>query len=473
MGNTFSVTGFYRNKSIPSDWSGLPEEYEALKSLMYEYMDKNNELYQMLYGVYGALKKSNGPRYAREFVEYGYIELINEIIKKKYLNYDILSMAFTVLRNIIDAFYESGYTMVNECMCLKVVSEVVQKLVKKDSLICATTFMSTLAQFYTSNNDIDVNDLYPQLLKLMQKHHDNITICSSVMTIFTFTLNPGNVNNIPTFLKSGGMEKVFWLLSEYPTNDTITFGCFKAFGILSFSRDGARDIVQMGGIEAIVEYIRTRRDPETLCISLHSLQGILWESTSTRLRALNLGIVDAIRNVVNVPGQSEFYPGFVGLCLATLFSVDPTFKRDSEREVAYGIVNSIPIGTNERVRRRLEHSRSIIRRVEDPRACECRKARVCSRTRIRKCGGHGGFMYCDVCGTPQFLFRCFTCGDSLKVYCLACKERCHKGHKGETFFFAANCDCENSKCCSPPPMSSSSSPPVPDGENDDDDWVFV
>ena len=252
------------------------------------------------------------------------------------------------------------------------------------------------------------------------------------------------------------------LLSEYIANGTVAFNCSSVLGVMSLQPASARDVVQMGGIELLVECVRRQRDPEALAAAIHALQNILWESASTRLRALNLGVVDAIREVTAPERAAALFVGYAALCLATLFAVDATFKRP-ERAAAAAVLSSLGMrfGGNMRV----THALSIISRAEDERACECRERGVCSRKRIEKCKEHGGFMYCEKCGVPQFLFRCATCADPLKVYCLACKERCHKGHKGETFFFTAHCDCENEDCCSPCENNSNNN----NNGNDDND----
>lgn len=469
MGSAFSVGSYYRSHPIPDDWDGKPEDYEALKIVIRERMENSKELYQLLHGVQMIITRRNSAKASTEFIEYGYADLINTVIEKKYLNSDILAIATIILSHIIEASPDCGYPMVHTHKCLKTLSDVLPKLYRKSSIIQVLATMCDLGQYYGDAGDLNPDELYQRLLKLISKHSDAPSLCSSAVTVIAYTLVGRKEDNIPRFLGYGGVEAVCNLFSAYISNDTVAFACSNVLSVLSLQPASARDVVQMGGIELLVEYVRTRRDPEALAASIHALQNILWESTSTRLRALNLGLVAAVRDATGGGAQIAQYIGYSALCLATLFSVDATFKRGEERAAAVEALDYLK--TRDGANKRVLHALSIINRVEDPRACGCREAGVCSRTRIDKCKEHGGFMYCEKCGVPQFMFRCATCSDPLKVYCLACKERCHKGHKGETFFFTAHCDCENKECCCPPPshhpLSSTSLSSGNNNNNDD------
>lgn len=460
MGGVFSVEGYYRNKGYPKEWGGKPEEYEALKEIMYERIGKPNEIYQMLLGIDTFVSKGiNKSTFAKEFVSYGYVDLVSDIVKKYWLNDDILIMSFTLLRNMAEASSDAGTVMVHSYGSLKLLLDIIPKLIKENLVGYCTASICILSQFYSALADVDAETLYKRMFKLIAKYNSNVSICSSAVTSMAYTLNAQKNVNIPLFVKLGGTEKICSLFSTYITNDNLVFYCATVLSILSFAPGGALDVVQMGGIELLIEYVKTGNDPDSLGNCIHALQNIFWESTSTRLRALDLGVVNAVERVAHFGGSVRGYVGFIALSMATLFAVDATFKR-GERERALNIVNYLFSCYSDN--KRVEHGLSILSRREDPRACKCRNAQVCSRTEIKKCGAHGGFMYCEKCGVPQFMFKCTTCGDPFKVYCLVCKERCHKGHKGETFFFTAHCDCENSECCTP-------SATCDDDKSDDDD----
>lgn len=455
MGGVFSVDSYYIGKAYPTDWNGGPEEYEALKAIMYERIGEPNEIYQMLLGISKIIERNNRQKCSAEFFDFGYTDLINDVIKKYHLNDDIVGVACTILIDFI-VYTEYGSTMVHSNGCLRVLSDLLTSHLKPDTMMCVIRVIKSLAYYYKYDVDVDISILYRRLLKIIHKYEDSLGICSLAVESMARTLYNDDNNNmsIQKFLKLNGVEEVYKLLTKHADSEKILTACSLAFESLSNRKEGIQDVLHIGGIEAIIDSVKIVRNIDALNSGLDVIASFSLNESSLCMRALDLGILDILRLVLEERGIDKSVFKTAALCLAILFSIDLTFKsgyREEATIIMDDIVAKFPESKGIRV------FSDSFRRVENFAANECRKKCVCTRAGFGKCMKHPSDMYCKLCYVPQFLFKCSTCKfNSKKVYCLSCKERCHKGHKGETIFYVGRCDCNDPKCCCPPPPPPSS-----------------
>lgn len=446
MGTVFSIDYTRKEARIVHEWKDTNEEYEALKSVGYKRIHHPNDLYQVLHAVYSLLVANRNSEYARHFLGHGYVDLIFDAIKWHPLNIDISLIALDVLSQLSDD-PECKKAMLGPMGCIDALAALLPRAVWDKTI---AHILACMVSITLNPGPIKFNPsvVYQRLLGLAEKYSKDHIICAAAITTIAQTLYCGVGRYGPVLLGLRGVERVCSVFSAHMGNKNVVFACAAVFHVMSHISSGRRDVVQMGGIELLVSALKTVTDPLSLQMSVAALQNSVWESPSARVRALNLGALGAIQRVMDLAGTNVDVQVACSMCLAILFSVDATFKRPER-------LDAVPLVLNAAARfpdtARFEHPKEILSRMEQPVIRDCRTAHVCTRTVAKNCKRHGGFMYCPECSVPQFMFRCLTCKDcGDKVFCLSCKERCHKGHKGETFFIAAGCDCVNNACCSPP-----------------------
>ena len=415
-------------------------------------MESPNELYQLLAGLKKSMTGDNS-KYVSEFVDYGYVELMLEVLEKKYLNKDIVYMACMDLSYLAEKRFLP--MIVHSIKGIQALSEVLPKLLQKNSVFAVTACLRYFSFEYRGEGDADLAVLYQRLFKILHRYEGTQDVRRNALIAMGGLMSGGKEAAISKFVELNGTEKVCNLFTKHNGDATVLDGCSCVFTNMLYSQEGARDILQMGGLELTISSVRTSSELKAINTGLTTIMSICLGDVSAPTRALNLGIMDILRHYARVPGTDKALMKTIAYCLCGLFCIDSTFKTPWRVEAAE-LMNEICLKfPGSKGLRRIADS---FNRVEDPKARECREANVCSRAGIGECIKHPGSQPCKKCYVPQFFFRCATCkGGYNKVFCWACKERCHKGHKGDTYFYLGRCDCENEECCHPLKESSSSS----------------
>lgn len=200
-------------------------------------------------------------------------------------------------------------------------------------------------------------------------------------------------------------------------------------------------ISRAGGIDVIIEAMSSQINDAGVC---YSGCGVLW-NTSTGIKSIQedavlKGGLVLLLSVIEKYGDNMKIMEKCCAAMGTLLSSTNVWEK---------FCSDVVVDAVEKCHRRFNDSKIItqfylgLKRTNDPYASSAISMGFCTKEKYEKCSAFcrcDDGVYCPNCYVQQKGYRCITCDKGEpKLYCKACWEKDHKGHKGEEFFCPMRC----------------------------------